>query len=361
MKQDEETAVLIPVLPEDLLEIQRLLKEHDVFTTTFRKLGDAQYEAGTYLSEQLSAGTEIVFRLDRNLFTRIIDLAQGRKATIHHRIAAAVQAFAQTLKIGLEPNLALYEVAASAGDANPNKELLLFRRIDNSHPQHLADIAVGRCDSLKSHQLAEMPSHRTNIDFSNSLTRWEASYIAVLKIAVLELAGGPAEEKLTTLLKWMKTDYLFIAPAIFLANHYWGPNGRRAGLLKSLRSPNRTKAFNGIRNATWDLALIYEWGNDAANQPNQYSLHILASMDRKLHQIARSFVIAADHHDPIDALLQTEFILFWGSSSGTRIFERYLECTEQISKTPRMDRTIAPDKAISLTRELESAVQGYQD
>lgn len=156
------------------------------------------FRAETYLRESLDHGTHFVFMMDRNLITRLIFLSRGESATHAHRVAAAVHAFAQTTDSLIEPNMALYELAATDGGDEALSELAEFRRLDNSHPQLFADIAIGRSDTLEVGCLSEEPgAHRERFDLTMSLRRWRACYTAALKIATLELSPASAEKKMS--------------------------------------------------------------------------------------------------------------------------------------------------------------------
>ncbi len=361
MPNESLTSVWVPVDITDLSLIEDLLRQSDVFTTTFQALGDARYRADTFLREKLS-GTRIVLRMDRNLLTSLLALARGEQAEERHRIAAAVQAFAQVVKCEIEPNFALYEVASSADDAQPNDELRDFRRLDVTHPQLFADVAVGRSPGLDCNQLGDPETDpEAEIDFNQRPKIWSACYVASLKIAVLALTPGRADRKLEELLEWMEAEYLFIGPAILLANRFLAPNVPKKRLLKDLWSPDRDRALAGVRNAAWDLAFISQWAREAVQQAETNSLLILASRDRNLHNIARNVVDAGSGADA-ERRLRGEFVSIWGVVKGEYLLKKYLDCVNRRATANPNARSRALDQGmVSEIRErLEAAVRAYK-
>lgn len=213
-------------------------------------------------------------------------------------------------------------------------------------------------------QLAESPvTPKEEVDFTMALRVWRASYTAVLKIAALELATCKAERKFVNLLEWMEQDFLFIGPAVLLANRYLAPNSPRKGLLKSLRSPDRKRALVGIQNAAWDLALVSEWAKNARRQADEKSLWILASLDRSVHSIARNFVGAADSDEDVHRLLREEFTSHWGESSGGRLMNTYLESVYRCGANDPCaeSRNLEGGRAVELMKTLEAEVLRHEE
>lgn len=352
-----EYIVRIPIDEFALKEIEALLTEADVFTSPFQSFGSAVSRAETYIRESLDHGTQCVFVLDRNLLTRVLSLGRGERATYAHCVAAAVLAFAQTTESLIEPNMALYELAATASSHSALGELMEFRRLDNSHPQLFADVAVGRRASLELVDLSEDPvAEAPNVDFTKSLRRWRASYTAALKIATLELSSAPAERKMAELISWMQNEFLHVGPAFCLANRYLAPNGPKKRLFKSLRSSDRERALAGVRNAAWDLAFVSEWWAKVRTQSESDKLWILASLDRGLHDVARTLVLPAGPAESPEASLRAEFITLWGSDRGTRLVNLYHECLRQRESGVVPKPLIALDEAQEMIRNLESQV-----
>lgn len=348
----------IPIESEDLTRLETMLVERDPFTTTFQDLNDARYRAQTYLNEELSGGATTLLA-DRNITTRAVDLAAGKLATEEHRVVAACLAFAHTLSIQIEPNLSLYELEPAEGYPGPNEELRLFRLIDNTHPQLLADIALGRRTRLADSELGDgKPPLTAEYDFSSRPTRWSALYICVLKIVALELEGNKAEVKFRSLIEWMETDFLFLSSVFHFANQYWGSKTGGTKLLRHIRSRDRNRVHRSIKNATWDLYIATYWSRKAVHQEELQTLWILASLDRALHTVARRMLYSgasANHGE----LLREEFVSCWGKRAGNRFTKVYLEAQRRRyeafkGKAPQLN----PEQVRSIRIGLETAVFG---
>jgi len=195
-----------------------------------------------------------------------VEVVQGKPLRKEHRVACGIQALAQITEAVVEPNIALYELGSGCSHADAQEQLALFRRIDHTHPQHWADLAMGRTAGCANEQLAESQSQSIKEStYAKTLNRWRASYAACLKIAALELSAMGAEAKMIEFTLWMEEDLCFLVPGVILANRYLAPNANRNGLFKQLRSADRNKALQGVRNQAWDLTLIYAWMDDIRN------------------------------------------------------------------------------------------------
>lgn len=313
-------AFYVPIDPSDLSKVAQMLRAADVFTPTFHAPETDIYDPTVYLEQKYRFKTETVLRLDRNVLTRILALARGKPPTNAHRLAAAVLAFAQCAQIEIEPNLALYEVAHHDGNATAGSELALFRRADHVHPGYWAEIALGREDCLGelpeiAHRLK--PEAKTN--FTMPLRRWRRNYILCLKLAELELGAGNATERLRAFVRWSYHEFLLGGPALALAAHYLAPNAPRKRLMKGLRSADRERALEGIRNAAWDLSIVSQWLLDAEQQEKCYRLVLLTSFDAGVHRVARAVADTSSTGDVTESPLRRSLSHLWGSESGSRL------------------------------------------
>jgi hypothetical protein len=310
----------VPIDPADLKRVSEILRSADVFTPTFFAADVDRYDPAVYLQQAHRFATDTVLRMDRNVFTRILALARGEQPEDAHRVAAAVVAFAQCAGIEIEPNMALYEVAHREGQAAAVEELALFRRADHAHPGYWGEIALGR-----SNYLRELPGIWTSTgldeqaDFTMPLRRWRRNYILCLKLAELELTNGSAAERLRTFIRWAYEEFVLGGPAIALAAHYLAPNAPRKRLLKGLRSPDRARALEGIRNAAWDVTLVSQWLSDIERQEESRRLVLLTSFDTAVHRIARAVGdtngLSDSSQDPLTAVL----CHLWGPIAGARL------------------------------------------
>ena len=313
-------AYYVPIDPPDLIQVVDMLRAAEVFTPTFLAHELDLYDPTLYLQQKHRFKTETLLRLDRNVFTRLLALAQGAFPTPAHRLAAAVLAFAQCAKIEIEPNFALYEGAYYGGQATAISELALFRQVDHIHPGYWTEIALGRSDGLE-----ELPETRLRqgrdkeVNFTMPLRRWRRNYILCLKLAEIELQGGKAEDRLRNFVQWSYEEFLLGGPAIALAAHYLAPNARRKRLMKGLRSDDRERALEGIRNAAWDLSILSQWLLDIGQQEPSYRLVLLTSFDAGVHRLARATAdITSDGKEPSNPLRRSLSVL-WGDEVGSRL------------------------------------------
>jgi hypothetical protein len=218
----------------------------------------------------------------------------------------------------IEPSLALYEAAATAGNNVANEELRQFRIADNIESIYWADVALGRSTRLSFTQPSDPPPVKS-VDFDMPLRRWRRNYVIALKIAELALRGGKAESQMTELLRWMYQDFLIGGPAAILAAHYIAPNSDRKGLLKSVRSPDRERAVGGVRNAAWDLTLLSDWLVRVQEQAQRNELSLLSSLDRKLVEFARLLTDEPPEEPSAASPLSMIFESLWGAAAGRRL------------------------------------------
>jgi len=356
-----QALVWLPVDNASLDAVQALLRQRDVFTTGYEHVGVDAYNPATYLHDQLLEETSFGFRYDRNVLSRMVEVVQGKPLSEEHRVACGIQVLAQITEAVVEPNTALYELGSGCSHADAEEQLALFRRIDHTHPQHWADLATGRADRLTGEQLADWKgkSIKEN-DYSKRLNRWSASYAVCLKIASLELSEMGAELKMLELVRWMEEDLCFLLPGVILANRFLAPNSCRAGLFKQLRSPDRRKALKGIRNQAWDLTLIYAWMEDCRNIATTGKIVVLASLDRGLHSIARSVLMAteAEHDEAFTKkmTIEQEFLSAWGMARGRRLLDAWQAAQSRRQSHPERKRVLTLEDTRKIEQFLEADI-----
>ena len=239
------------------------------------------------------------------------------------RVAAAALAFCQCCGILVEPNIALYEIAAESGNEATNREEAIFRIVDNSNPRLLAEIALGHSDRTPQLfiTLENMPPNK-DIDFTMPIRMWRRNYVLALKAAELALDGGRTEILVEKLFDWMYSQYVFLAPSTVLALCYFSPNGHRKGLFKQIRSEDRERAIAGIKNASWDLTLIHQWLDMVRGQHTNNTINLLGSLDKKLHTVARSIITFTDSNEVVEAWRRELFDSLWGIKANTRLYAK---------------------------------------
>jgi hypothetical protein len=107
----------LPIPIWDLRAIEAVLRGQDMFCTSFPD--EDAYSVALYYSQAETYGADAWMILDRNVFARIVELANGRPAALEHQIAAAVIAFAQCAGINFAPapDLAFSDGRRNGGSA----------------------------------------------------------------------------------------------------------------------------------------------------------------------------------------------------------------------------------------------------
>lgn len=274
-----------PGLPrEDIARLAKLLRSHKVFIPAFEVSEGDLYEPATYVIDEALHRSASVVLTDRNVFTRWVKIARSGASTEADRVAAGVMAFAHCSGWFIEPNMALYELAATRSQSAAQAEWEYFLQAEAVHVRHWADVALKRSGKLPHPLPSEDVEPLAELD--TNLRKWRLHYCAVLQTAALELDQGLRPvDRFVRLLEWMHEDYLFDAAVIALALHYFSPRSPRGGILKHLRSPIRERALRGIRNATWDLSVLSQW-LDLTKDPRR--VVVLATLDRWLREIMKA-------------------------------------------------------------------------
>src|SRR5690606_33778147 len=83
--------------------------------------------------------------------TCVVRAASGeaiRRENAVDRTAMAVMAFLRGANVSIEPNLALYELAAKAGGGRAHSELATLRLAEELHPMTYANLALGDAQTV---------------------------------------------------------------------------------------------------------------------------------------------------------------------------------------------------------------------
>ncbi len=354
MNADEPTlaTVSIPIENGDLEAIEQMLEHADVFTTSFQNRGRAVFQASTYLNEAVVRGTHCHVLIDRNLISPLVKLVAGDRVPGEQRLAAAVLAFAQTIDASIEPNMALYELAQSSTVDAPADELTAFRLLDNTHPQVLANVAVGKARALDVTQLPYSRPAPVAVDFSVKLRVWRFCYIHALKLATLHDAPGGAVGRMSELMRWMDEDFLWSAPALLFAASFLAAKPR-GGLMHGINSTDPEVVLHGIRNAAWDLALVYEWNARLQTQARENKLWILATADKRLRAIARDLIAPSWGKDP-GVCRELMFTEAWGAEGGQRLTREHDARDHRRGSSDRRANHPSAEEGGRIQEELES-------
>lgn len=316
---DEDLNILIQ-LPEgfpypDLLEIAKKLQCANVFVPGYIPPSIGLYHPDGFLYGSSVEGVNTVLLPDRNIVSRIAQVAKGEVINDERRVAAAVLAFSQCLDIQIEPSIAFHELAPYQGNEAAHEELRLFHAADNSDPDLWIAVSLGRLNCIPSLAVSEVDM----VDLASPLRRWRMNYIVVLKIAELELVKMSPIDRVMALLKWMYEDFILAGPGILFACIYFAPNSPpRAGLLKSLRSPQRSRAIHGAQNAAWDLTHLSDFLRRANTSLEEKTHYIFATFDEGLRCIAELLFLNAREEGQPESLV-TGLERWWPSKDANRI------------------------------------------
>jgi hypothetical protein len=282
---DDQLTYHSPLPLEDVTALQELLRASNSFVPSF--VGADIYSVETYIVQYARARTETTFLFDRNLYSHVVALAKGIKATKNSRIAAAIMAFASCANAQIEPSLALYEGSASGARRGWKRDLAVFHKADEIHPANWAALALGYAERFDR----RVPGKRLrsepvkSFDPTAKLLFYRFVYPIVLKMATISRVGGQPDKKMIELLDWMYHYWHFSAPATCLAIQALSHDPPK-NIFKNIGSSNRKKALAGVRNAAWDLVYITAWHERIKTQVQKHELTVLCSRDRVFLTVA---------------------------------------------------------------------------
>jgi hypothetical protein len=336
-REDIEGVLLLPAdfpYPE-LLALSEFIEAANVLTPGYVPPPVGLCHPDGFIYEKNFEDIKTVLLPDRNVASRFAQIAKGVVVDDAIRPAAALLAFSHFLDIEVEPSVAFHELAHNQGNAIANEELEWLRQADNADAHEKMDVALGRADRLVG--LAP-PESIGELDLAFPLRRWRRNYIVTLKIGELELAGLPHLDRMLSLLDWMHRDFIVAGPAAMLACIYFAPNSPpRKGLLKQLQSADRARAIKGTKNAAWDITHLSDFVrrvNEAADGSTRY---LFASLDRNLHQIARSLFDFGANGIRQDNIVN-ELCNWWPQAHARAIAERMFDLFESIDQPERAAR-----------------------
>ncbi|MCL4686717.1 hypothetical protein KJ059_18415 [Myxococcota bacterium] len=359
--EDIATAVWIPLTPEDVPELEALLRSEDPFVASTIDTDDP-YRLIDYIRHSIHGDAELAAVLDRNLVSRVVSLAAGRHidhslpGSATDRVAAACMAFFITAKVLAEPNISLYELAESVDASDGQADLLSFRIADHLHPQAYLEVALGRAPGIHSdliEQARTLVEGRSPavVDLDMPLRHWRRHRCALTQIAFLERSSRNGRAKFEQLIEWSVSPGFFDGVAIAFAARLFGRANPRGGLLKSVRSPNAEKCLDGIRNAAWDLTYISHWSKQSVEDEGR-CIWILCTNDRVLRSLAR---VAVGEEGQASALFREN----WGANEASVLEQQYLDAwTRAQSSDERLaSMQVRMDDIDDLTRSIEAQIR----
>jgi hypothetical protein len=277
-------------------------------------------------------GETTVILPDRNLISRMAAIAEGRARYPLHKtnqLAADLMAYCQCMNLNFDPAIAFHELAHKEGNDEANRELSWFRASNDAQALAWVNISRGRAETLGLLHPALLTSH----DLAAPLARWERNYIVALKIAELELSDRKPIERVLALLDWMLADFFLAGPAAIFASMYFSPNAAKKRLMKFLRSADREKAIDGVRNAAWDMTYLSEFARRIEKEADGPGRFIFATGDRGLAEIAKLISIDAEPGDLVEELAR-QMSVWWSEREVPMLARRFADAIFIASSRP---------------------------
>lgn len=327
----------------ELLEIGKILHSEGVFVPGFQPppVGPCHPEA--FIFQANFEDIKTVVLPDRNIASRMAQIVAGVPMDAMLRKVAAIKAFCHFLDVLMEPSIAFHELAQVQGNEMANRELARFRDADNADPYPWLDLAFGDADALSPQASQRIPE---TIDMEFPLHRWRRNYVVSLKIAELECSGRPNLDRILSLVSWMRNDFIISGPAVLLACIYFAPNSPpRKGLFKQLRSPNRQRAIEGVRNAAWDLTHLSEMIRMVNEVHGSKIRYIFSSFDEGLRNLVKLlFETASDGFS--EMRLTNALSAYWNRDNAGRIAKALAELMTEIHDEDRKHRRASSPESI---------------
>ncbi|WP_312483311.1 hypothetical protein [Pseudomonas sp.] len=316
----------------ELRALGEMLEADGVFVPGYRPPLVGLCHPDAFIFENYLEQSQTILLPDRNIASRMAKIVAGVPMDAMLRKIAAIKVFCHFLHIQIEPSVAFHELAHTQGNDAANIELARFRDADNDDPYPWLDLAFGELNMLEPLETQRL---QESYDLAFPLRRWRRNYIVALKIAELELSACPNLDRMLRLLSWMRDDFIIAGPAAMLACIYFAPNSApRKGLFKQLRSANRLRAIEGVRNAAWDLTHLSEMirkVNEAGDGPVRL---LFASFDEGLRNLA-GLVFALSADDFSESLLVDALIPWWSRAHAERIAKALVELIADVNDKSR--------------------------
>lgn len=352
----QRTVFLPPNFPyAELIIVGEMLEAENVFVPGYKAPPVGICVPDAFIFEAEFEDIRTILLPDRNIVSRMAQLVAGAPTTELLQKIAAIKAFCHFLDIQIEPSIAFHELAQIQGNDAANIELARFQDADNADPYPWLDLAFGDLDALTTE-----PEHPIkSLDLSFPLRRWRLNYIVALKIAELELSSRPNLTRMLDLLSWMGRESMIAGPAALLACIYFAPNSPpRKNFFKQLRSPERRRAIDGVRNEAWDLTHLSDLVRRVNDANGSRSRLIFASFDRGLRDLAALLFTVSDDGF-VEELLVEAISPWWSRAHAAQIGESLADllvdlnkpsCYEERGNSPLLiDEMIAKGEQMLLT------------
>jgi hypothetical protein len=322
---DDQLIYHRPLPAGDVAALQYLLRESNCFVPSF--VGADAYSVETYIVQYARERTKTILLFDRNLYSQVVALSKGSRATEKFRFAAAIMAFASCANAMIEPSLALYEGSASGARPAWKRDLEVFHKADEIHPSNWATLALGHAERfarrIPGKRLRSEPAKSFNP--TAKLRFYGFVYPIILKMATISRAGGRPDKKMIELLDWMYYCWQFSAPATLLAIQALSHDPPK-DIFKNIGSTDRKRALAGVKNAAWDIVYITAWYERIKLQAQANELTVLCSRDRVLLTVAELLR---------SAVLEKTMPPFENSGFGSSVLRRYNSYLSDLSNPKR--------------------------
>ncbi|WP_434672860.1 hypothetical protein [Pseudomonas sp. R1-15] len=338
--KSKKTEWMLPIdFPvDDLIEVSEMLRAASLLTPGYLPPDAGIYEPAVYFYAR-DQGVQTVILPDRNVASRIAQLAKGKETTNDKqlKLSAALLGFAQLLNIDFEPGVSFHELAHRCGNTSSADELGWFRAADNAPPQDMLNVALDRTNRVSR---TYTPVEASHLNLELPLKRWNRNYITALKILELDLAPGEQVDKMLRLLDWMSTSLVFAGPALMLACVYLGTHSpARKNVFKNSRSADRMAAIAGVRNAAWDITHLSDFilrSNESADLGNvQY---LLASFDAHL-KLTTNLLMTVGREGSDASLIAAGLAQWWGAKDAQRIAHEVVIQLRRINSDSHVPKT----------------------
>jgi hypothetical protein len=296
---------------------------------------------------------------DRNLVSRMARIARSGlddPLDFPTTVAVNLMAFAQALDINIEPSIAFHEFAHIHGNVTAHEELAWFRAADQGAALDWINLALRRSDRL---EIVE-PRWSGTEDLALPLRRWNRNYIVALKIAELELKPIGHLERALQLLDWMFNDFIVAGPAAAFSTMYFAPSAPRRNIIKHLRSPDRTRAIEGVKNAAWDITYLSDFVERVQAGQEQRQRYIFATADRKLASIA-PLLLLGNHETEDQGSLRVALQDWWPAGDACLIADTIFHYVARAEERVWSERPVSPVGFLSsLISESELALRNWR-
>lgn len=318
----------------DVLAVQQVLQAARPFRFwAVPNLDPYDIFATTALFDEFGGALAVV--LDRNVFSRALELFTPERppAGKEHRIAAAVFAYCIWTGAYFDPVIATAETVFTNRIERGRGEAVELVAMQNIHPQPYVDVALGRADRIPSDVLAvERTVSAIQGAASLELDQWDqfrADYGAALKLAMLlrELGeASPTPDTFVRFLEWSYHEFILVLPAIIYGSLALSPR-RISGMFKDVRVGKSADALRGVRNATWDMAMLRYFMKLLSQSKAARTFPIACSLDRALLHCLDDLVGIYGQPEAVQhQRLNEMFCRHWGDQASTKVAAACTRC-----------------------------------